>query len=401
MPRRIIIPVAILIALVQGYLFAKPKLVTKEQQAAIEAEAEKVVRESEVKDVVKKCAKSTVLIITISNEAKDSMFHNSAIEKRVLPTTYKYGVISGVCISENGVVVTTCDAILNADEIVVSIDSENKSISEDGELLIGKNDYKAKVLKLIPELNLAFLEIESRKGETFAASSLWDDSELIAGNAMIKNGAVVVGKAKGQFFTLATRPANVKPDFGLCVTFAERLYYVKENGLGKFQINNPATGVSILPENAGGGVFTFDGQLIGIPVFSVDSSLFPSLYVIPASHVKRGMQIAGLRVGEDDMLTDVGIEVKDTEGTEVPKSVRKILDIPDDIQVGVAIDTIRSKSPADVSGLQPGDVVLKFNEDIVENPETYQNLENNSIGDQTVTLRILRDNQLVNIEIRR
>ena len=106
-----------------------------------------------------------------------------------------------------------------------------------------------------------------------------------------------------------------------------------------------------------------------------------------------------MRVANDK---PIGIEVADAKDFKISKILRHTLKISDKLEkFAVAVKSVSLKSIADDAGIQAGDVILKFNSDTVTDAETFANLEKASIGDQTVTLKVLRKNNLLDIEIYR
>ena len=145
-----------------------------------------------------------------------------------------------------------------------------------------------------------------------------------------------------------------------------------------------------------------DGKLIGISNISIDSFSNIRQTAIPVSIVKKGLGIAApgiLKVANDVPL---GLEIEEVKNLKIPAALRKALKVPAKMKkMGVIVKSVEMKSIADNAGIQAGDVVLKFNSDFIENERTFKNLEKSSSGDALVSLKILRKNNLIDIEIYR
>ncbi|MDR0942839.1 MAG: S1C family serine protease [Holosporales bacterium] len=405
--RRVEISITLLLAAIayaQPHAKSEVVLTKKEQRESIKAIADEIERKG-VKDIIRKFSGAVALIHTFSAAAdEDGLVYNSAIKKRLKKHHYKHGVISGVMLSKDGVVVTTREGAMNSDEIIVSIDSERKKATKDDKFIIGENDYKAKVIKLIPELNLAFLKITPRNNETFQYLKFGNDARLKNDkNRILKNGAVVIGKAKGENFATAINPANRSNNFETFASFVEKLSYIEEQGTPFLAAENVTTGACITPENTGGALIDLTGRLIGLALYRVDRSSFSSQMAIPVSVIKQGAKIAVPNLITVNNSAYLGIKVKDLDNIKIPKTVGKTIGISDDTPktLGVAVDSVESKSIADNAGIQPEDILLKFNDKIIADAATYNNLENGSFGETAVRLKILRGNKLIEIEINR
>jgi S1-C subfamily serine protease len=358
--------------------------------------------ENGAKSIVKNYSDAIVLIYTINNSAEDDgLIYNSAIKKRIKKHHYKYGVISGVVLSDSGIICTTAEGLMNSDEIIVSFNSELRGEREDSKILIGEDDYKAKIIKIIPELNLAFLKIRSKSKKIFHHVDLGNDVALLNGKDRIfLNGAVVIGKARGENFVTKLRPANSRNNFTMHAAGVEKLIYKKNNGVPILLIENSVSGACIIPENEGGAVLDMKGKLIGLATFNSDDFSITTSTAIPVSIIKRGVKIAVPALITEHDNTDLGMKVIAPQKFEISSDLKKVLKISDAVEtLGAAISFVELGSVADDAGIQQGDIILKFNDDIVSSAEMYMNLEKLSIGEQVVFLQILRGKNLLNVEI--
>jgi S1-C subfamily serine protease len=350
--------------------------------------------ENGIRNLAREKSKCVVLICTISNSARDEeLFYNSSVKKRQKKHLYKYGVTSGTSISPDGIIVTTYTGVMNADTIIVSLNGELNFQLDD-------ENYRAEVIKLIPEFNLAFLKILPRNGEKLAYIEFGNDAALVnSHDKILKNGAVIIGKASGEVFVTPVKPANSSNKFSMIATGIEELSCKKIKGKSVLLVKNHVTG-GMIPEHEGGAIVDLSGKLIGLGCYDTDSGI-PSVeqYAIPISVIKQGSKIAVPSLTTTQCATKLGIHIIDSKEA-LPRSVKKVVGIPNKLKCQcVVVDSVELNSVADNAGIQVGDKILKFNTDMVQDAETFHNLESMAIGEQVVSLKILRKNNIVDVEI--
>ncbi len=377
------------------------EIMTKDQLSKAVSNISKEQINNELNDIVKKYSDAVVLIHMISNFAEDDgLIYNSAIKKRLKKHHYKHGVISGVLLSKDGIVCTTSNGVMNSDKIIVSIKSELNRLSKDSKIILGENDYEAKIVKIIPDLNLAFLKITPKKGCEFNYLKLGNDTSLINKNGILLNSSVIIGKAKGENFVTQSLPANSKNNFSIIAKGIEKLSYKKVSGTSILLIENTITNSAVSPENEGGAVIDRDGKLLGIAFVNNKNFSITSSMAIPVSKIKQAIKIAIPYMLSSSNDSYIGINPIMTDFT-LPENLKRTLNMISDINSVVKVDAIELDSPANRAGVKSQDIILKFNDDFVKDIETYKNLEKSSWGEQTVSLKILRDNKLFDVEISR
>ncbi|MDR0695591.1 MAG: S1C family serine protease [Holosporales bacterium] len=379
------------------------KVITERQLKKATAEIAEEAEKNEARFLVKSNAGSVALIYTISKSAEDNgMIYNSAVKRRLKKHHCKYCVTSGVILSQDGIICTTYNGIMNADDIIVSVNSETRKYVRDHQITIGQNEYRAKVVKLFPKINLAFLRITPRGDEKFQFMPLGNDAALINGqDRVLKNGSIVIGKAKGENFVTPARPANSRNNFDIYAALVEKLTYKKVDGKPILLMENSVISSGVVPENEGGAVIDLNGKLVGIAVISESDIVnAATTTAIPVSVVRH----AARKVAPDTFARQdgekLGLTVVDSNDIKIPKSVIKILRISGKYKTfGAKIDSIIPESVADSAGLQPGDIILKFNDDIIKDSKTYKNAEDHTLDKQSFTLKILRNDKLLDMEI--
>ena len=252
-------------------------------------------------------------------------------------------------------------------------------------------------------MNLAFLKIKSNDKREFPYIRLGNDAPFMNGkDRVLLNSAVVIGKAKGENFVNAIKPANSRNNFSIFASGIERLIYQKENGIQALVVENSVKNPAIVAETAGGAIIDMDGKLIGISAPSTDFIGNVNQNAISVSVIKKAihMTIPGIIKVED--TTFLGIEIDKKKDFVISQDLRRLLKIPPGVKhFGLEVKSVNLKSLAYNAGIQPGDVILKFNNEIVTNEDTLRNLETFSSVQQAISLKLLRKNNLVEIEIYR
>jgi S1-C subfamily serine protease len=355
----------------------------------------KLTEENDVRSLVKKNKGAVVLIMCLQNDVKDDgIIYNLTMAKHTGKRKFGTGVTSGVLLSEDGVVVCApCEHISKSDRIFVHIDSENSKSKTKN---ITKNVYEAKVLKLLPALDLAFLQIKPRNKEKFPFCELGNDSELINNPDAVQFGsAVVIGKAKGKHFVTFTHPGNSDPYFDVIATQVQKVQYKKDKGVPVLSLSNVVSD-SVLPENTGGPLL--GPGFIGLALVEFDRYGLPKHTAIPVSTIKKGLRIAAPWLLKHSGKVSLGIKVRAGERDELSKSHLKAVDIEGK---PVVVEAIEIGAPAEASGILPEDIILEVNGDQCQDCETFENLINQSIGEQTVVFKILRHGNIMELEVRR
>ncbi|MDR1233759.1 MAG: PDZ domain-containing protein [Holosporales bacterium] len=384
----------ILLALFIGTAYAKP--VTEGYLSKFINWLSKLTEENDVRSIVKKHKEAVVLVAFVNHGAEDDgLIYNAAMMKYAAKRDCRTWVTSGVMISEDGVVCVPNEYVGNADRIFVHIDSED---SKDGILNMTKNVYEARKIKLIPALNLAFLQITPREKEKFQCFKLGNDATLInKPDIILYNYSLIIGKTKGDSFVNHTHPANSNPHFDVFAATAVKLQFGKVKGVPTLLPENPV-GACVIPENAGGAVIVYDGSLMGLAHVWFDQYGIPHQSAIPISTIKQGIRIAVPRLLRHSDKVSLGIRVR--IGKKIG-SIKRFLEAVKIEDEPVEVESVEIGAPAEASGILPGDIILEINGDKCLDVETFENLIKHSIGEQTVIFKILRSRKILEIEVKR
>ncbi|MGC2165642.1 MAG: DegQ family serine endoprotease [Gallionella sp.] len=226
------------------------------------------------------------------------------------------GLGSGFIVRNDGVVLTNAHVVSDADEVTVK--------------LTDKREFKAKVVGIDKLSDVAVLKIDA---ENLPTVKIGDPQE-----ARVGEWVIAIGSPFGFENTVTAGIISAKsrslPDEGF-VPFLQ-------------------TDVAVNPGNSGGPLFNMNGEVIGInsQIFSRSGGYQGLSFAIPinvAMNVEQQLLDHGTvkrgRLGV--MIQDVNQQLADTFGLSKP--------------AGALVSSVEKDSPAEKAGINPGDVILKFN----------------------------------------
>lgn len=159
------------------------------------------------------------------------------------------------------------------------------------------------------------------------------------------------------------------------------------------------TDAAINPGNSGGPLINIVGEVVGINSMKIATSNVEGMgFAIPINDA--AIIIEQLEEDGEIIRPVVGITMFDA--TYLAADSRKQLNVPEDLEGGVVVQTVMPNSPAADAGIQQWDIILTFNGETVNNSnQLRQAIYSSQIGEQ-VEVEILRDGQTqkVNLEMR-
>ena len=153
------------------------------------------------------------------------------------------------------------------------------------------------------------------------------------------------------------------------------------------------TDAAINPGNSGGALVNAQGELVGIntAIFSEDGGYQGIGFAVPSNLASRVMQ---------DLIEYGGVRRGSFGYVEVrrlsPQLARE-LGAPD--TRGVVIWRIHQASAAAMAGMEPGDVIVAFNDNPIEDPSDYARLLSDAPIGETVTLGVIRGGDQISFEV--
>lgn len=295
----------------------------------------------------------TTQIVTSNDDAEAPLFNNFMEQPRRERALSSLG--SGVIVDDAGYILTSYHVIRDADEILVAL--------RDG------RDSPARVVGTDPETDLALLHI-----------ALEDLPEVeLNGNGPVQVGDVVL--AIGN-------PLGVGQTVSMGIVSATGRSHL---GIATFE-NFIQTDAAINRGNSGGALIDTNGHLIGIntAILSADGSWQGIGFATPASIASEVMTD----------LIEYGRVIRGYLGVTVQDMTPSLADTfgIDEVRGGV-ITAVVVDSPAHKGGLQPGDVLVGVNGDLMKDGYEAMNRITGMKPDADVTLDIIRNRQPMSVDV--
>jgi len=227
-----------------------------------------------------------------------------------------HGLGSGFIVSSDGVILTNAHVVAEADSVIVKLSD--------------KREFKAKVTGIDKLSDVAVLKIDAKDLPTVKIGN--------PQNARVGEWVIAIGSPFGFENTVTAGIISAKsrtlPDEGY-VPFLQ-------------------TDVAVNPGNSGGPLFNLNGEVIGInsQIYSRSGGYQGLSFAIPidvAMKVEQQLithgKVSRGRLGV--MIQEVDQELANTFGLDKP--------------AGALVSSVEKNSPAEKAGIEPGDVILKFN----------------------------------------
>lgn len=255
---------------------------------------------------------------------------------------------SGVIVRPNGTIITNHHVIEGADEIRV--------------VLTDRREFDARVLGRDPRTDLAVLKIDPGS-ERLPSLRLRDSDDLEVGDLVLAIGNPF---GVGQTVTSGIISALARTQVGI-------------NDLNFFI----QTDAAINPGNSGGALISMGGALVGInsAIYSKNGGSVGIGFAIPSNMVRS--VLAGLTTGGRVRRPWFG-----AAGQTVTPDIAATMKLKR--PVGILINNVYPKGPAERAGIRVGDVVTHVGGREVNDPEALRfRIATRALGD-TVRLKYLR-----------
>ena len=234
------------------------------------------------------------------------------------------GMGSGFILSSDGFIVTNNHVVENARQVIVRLPD--------------RQEFDAEVVGTDPRSDLAVLKIEATR---LPVLTLAEDDDVKVGQWVL---------AIGSPFSL---------DFSVTAGIVSALGRSLPTETGDNYVPFIQTDVAINPGNSGGPLFNLDGEVIGVnsQIFTRSGGSIGLSFAIPVSVVRNVFsQIKETGVVERGWL---GVSIQDVD-RNLAESFG--LDRPQ----GALIAQVGQDSPAEQAGLQPGDIIIRFDGESIE-----------------------------------
>jgi serine protease Do len=253
------------------------------------------------------------------------------------------GLGSGFIVSADGFVMTNAHVVEGADEVIVT--------------LTDKREFKAKTVGLDKRTDVALVKIEA------------------TGLPFVKIGDV--GKLRVGEWVLA-----IGSPFGLESSVTAGIVSAKQRDTGDY-LPLIQTDVAINPGNSGGPLINMRGEVVGInsQIYSRSGGYMGISFAIPIDEA--------IRVSEQ--LRTSGRVTRGRIGVSIDQVSR---DVAESIGLGRAqgalVRSVEAGSPADKAGIEPNDIITKFNGNTIDRATDLSRMVGNTKPGSRATLTVFR-----------
>jgi len=258
---------------------------------------------------------------------------------------------SGFIVDKEGTVITNNHVINNAEDIVVRV---------------GEKEYKAKIVGADPYMDIAVLKIDSK--DIFTPVKFGDSDK-----ARVGDWVMAIGNP-----------------FGLGGTVTAGIISARNRDINLTRYDDfIQTDASINQGNSGGPLFNMDGDVVGINTAIIAPNQSGSIgigFAIPSNAASSVI----------DQLVKFGETKRGWLGVRIQEVTKEIADVEKLKNTeGALVASVGEKSPAEKAGLQPGDIILKFDGQKIDTMRTLPKLVSRTEVGKTVELEIWRDKKLI------
>lgn len=317
---------------------------------------------------------SVVSVINLQKTRRNNLFTDIFGSKNDKDTLQTYSEGSGVIYYKNlnyAYIATNNHVVADSDQLQVIL-SDGRKIA-------------AQKVGTDPETDLAVLKVNSKyinQVAKFASSK-----NLVPGQPVI-----AVGSPLGsQYATSVTQ--------GIISAKSRVVNVVNDQG----QVTNEATVIqtdaAINPGNSGGPLVNEQGQVIGINSMKLsrsgDGTAIEGMgFAIPSDEV---VNILNQLVKNGKIVRPkLGIRVLDV--TDLTRKDKKRIQLPNNIQEGVAVFSVDSGSSAAKAGIKAKDVIVQIDNDKIDSVASlHSKLYKHKIGDK-ITIKVIRAGKYVTLK---
>lgn len=298
------------------------------------------------------------------NSPFNSFFDDPFFQQFFGNPTYKQEVKelgSGFIISPDGYIVTNDHVAGNATKITVTLTN-------------GKQ-YDAKVIGTDHATDICLLKVD--------ANNLPHEVLGNSDNILIGEWVIALGNPFGLF------EVNDQPTVTVGVISAKGMNL--EPIEGRYYLNMLQTDAAINGGNSGGPLVNSIGQVVGMNTLIYTANGVQGNiglgFAIPINKVKK--IVTELKEsGKVDRNFSVGLKIQSLDqqtASQYNLSVSK----------GAIVTGVLQGTPADKSGIKPGDIVMQVNNYKITDAETMKGVFEEFRPGETITLKILRDNKII------
>ncbi|HXY05226.1 MAG TPA: DegQ family serine endoprotease [Burkholderiaceae bacterium] len=255
------------------------------------------------------------------------------------------GVGSGFLISSDGYLLTNHHVVEGADEITVTLPD--------------KREFKGKLIGSDPRTDVALVKIEG--GTDLPTLKIGDPAKLRVGEWVIAIGS----------------------PFNLQNTVTAGIVSAKSRETGEL-LPFIQTDAAVNPGNSGGPLINIRGEVVGInsQIFTTSGAYAGISFAIPIDEAQKIAKI--LRAQGKVVRGKIGVLIG-----EVSREVAEAIGLPK--AAGAAVSSVENDGPAEKAGVQPGDVIIKYDGKPVESSADLRRMVASTTPGTKVTTTVWRD----------
>lgn len=296
------------------------------------------------------------MIIGAVEKAKNAVVKIDVYKKSKEGKLNRAGSGSGFIFSSDGLIFTNSHVVNGADKMMVS--------------LLNENEIEATLIGQDPDTDLAILKISS---EGYSVAKLGDASQLQIGQFVI-----AIGNPLGYQHTVT---AGVVSALG-------RTLRTQSGRLVDHVIQSDA---ALNPGNSGGPMINTDGEVVGVNTAMINGAQGMSFSV----DINTAKEIARQLMQDGKVFkAHLGIMIQ-----EVPINSKVKIHYNLGNKSGLFVTKIEKDSPASRSQLEEGDIIVSFNNKLVNNShELFKELSRKEIVN-LINISVIRHATLLNFTI--
>lgn len=277
---------------------------------------------------------------------------NPAPDQSEQPGNTRRGVGSGFILTADGYIMTNAHVVDGATEVLVT--------------LTDKREFKAKIIGADKRTDVAVVKIEA---SGLPAVKIGDVSRLKVGEWVMAIGS----------------------PFGLENTVTAGIVSAKQRDTGDY-LPFIQTDVAINPGNSGGPLINMRGEVIGInsQIYSGNGGYQGISFAIPIDEAVR----------ISDQLRATGRVVRGRIGVQIGNVNRELAEsigLPK--AQGAVVRSVERGLPAERAGIEPGDIVLKFNGQTIEKSTDLPRLVGSVKPGSSVPLTVFRRGKNIDLTV--
>jgi Do/DeqQ family serine protease len=272
------------------------------------------------------------------------------------------GTGSGFIVSDNGQILTNAHVVAGADEVTVTL--------KDGRTL------KGRVLGSDPTTDVAVVKIEA---DHLPVVKVGKSNQLQVGE-----WAIAIGNPLGLDNTVTT---------GIVSATGRSSSQI---GVGDKRVEFIQTDAAINPGNSGGPLLNANGEVIGMNTAIIQNAQGIG-FAIP---IQKAQQISKQIIANGKVEHPfLGIQMVEVT-PELKQKLQESNGVTLKADQGVVIMKVLPNSPADLAGVQSGDVIQGVNGQSIKSPNQVQDLvENTAIGSE-LSLQVSRDGKDLTLKVK-